>query len=405
MAITNSAYSTNISDNNKGCTNSTLTTYSGSAALEADWQPNPVTVTYYNGDNVYGNGGQCTYDSTLTLPSHPSRTGYTFAGWTVKSASCSGVACFDLSVNGTATFYHSYKKNNEYCHSFGSSGNYSNCSDTVFSDLERYEWKTDFEYGTIKGTSTCASNYANQRYSEGTPSGDGKYCWCKITEIDGIEKSLPWVALTTYAELSVCQEYCAQSCAVSMHNTALARAAMYGATIQRNVDCMTISDKNTCLSSLYNDVSSCRWINSACYGSTVNNCSIVNNQEACDTLEQTDGTLCRWINSSCHAVNSCESLTDKNICNTSWTADASCGWWNSSCHTFTTCDSILDEDFCNKPGTTDQDGIECVWSGSSCQAAEWCSDITDEDKCQGASSLTDTCQWWWRGYCGGPDDD
>ena len=404
-------FADNITTTNNDCDNTTLTTYSGSATLEADWSPNTVNVTYYNGDNVYGNGGQCTYDSTLTLPSHPSRTGYTFAGWTVRGGLCTDPSCLDWAKQGANEYYYRFRynyKDYDNCEINSPDFEYSrvyNCSNSDFSDISLNEWKTVFDYGTVKGTSTCAANGVNgsNAYTQGTPDGSGKYCWCKVTEFNGIEQSLSWVAKSAYDNLSGCQVSCAKDCANSMRGSTLARSAMYGATIQRNVDCMTISDKNTCLASSYSDITGCRWINSACYGSKVNNCSTVNNQEACDTLEQTDGTMCKWINSSCQAVTSCESLTNKNICNTSW-ADGACGWWNSSCHKITTCDSILDEELCNDSEVSDEDGIACMWSGSSCRAVEWCSDITDEDKCQGANSMEEEC-YWWDGYCGGPYDD
>jgi len=86
IATTIPTYATNISDSNKGCTSGTLTTSSGTAALEADWQANTVGVTFYNGDTQFDTAS-CTYDGTLTLPeTDPTKTGYTFAGWKVRRA-------------------------------------------------------------------------------------------------------------------------------------------------------------------------------------------------------------------------------------------------------------------------------------------------------------------------------
>ena len=99
IAITNSAYSTNIDSTNHGCTNSSLTTYSGSASLEADWQPNTIGITFYSDNSEYATG-QCTYDDTLTLPqTDPTKTGYTFSGWRVRTSAAPSpvsTSCIDI---------------------------------------------------------------------------------------------------------------------------------------------------------------------------------------------------------------------------------------------------------------------------------------------------------------------
>lgn len=64
------------------------------------WEANTINLTWYN-DTVANNGTvmdlestdpakKCSYDSTLTLPSQPSKTGYTFNGWHVRPAAQSG---------------------------------------------------------------------------------------------------------------------------------------------------------------------------------------------------------------------------------------------------------------------------------------------------------------------------
>ena len=71
------------------CTNNTLETYSGNSNLSADWQPNVIKIDWYNDDDVLSvqsTAQTCTYDGSLTIPSTaPTKTGYTFAGWTVKT--------------------------------------------------------------------------------------------------------------------------------------------------------------------------------------------------------------------------------------------------------------------------------------------------------------------------------
>ena len=70
------------------CTNNTLETYSGNSNLAADWAPNTIQLRWYNENEkltVQQSAQTCTYDGTLTVPqTPPTRTGYTFAGWTVR---------------------------------------------------------------------------------------------------------------------------------------------------------------------------------------------------------------------------------------------------------------------------------------------------------------------------------
>ena len=71
------------------CDNATLSQYNGTANLEIDWQPNTIDVRWYNDDNqlyVPTNAQSCSYDGSLVLPTAPSKKGYTFEGWEVKSA-------------------------------------------------------------------------------------------------------------------------------------------------------------------------------------------------------------------------------------------------------------------------------------------------------------------------------
>ena len=70
------------------CTNNTLETYSGNSNLSADWQPNTINISWYNENEkltVQQSAQSCVYDGTLSVPATPpTRTGYTFAGWTIR---------------------------------------------------------------------------------------------------------------------------------------------------------------------------------------------------------------------------------------------------------------------------------------------------------------------------------
>ena len=73
------------------CNNATLNTYTGTSNLSAGWQPNTIDLHWYADSNAttamnVANASQsCTYDGTLTPPATiPTKTGYTFKGWTVR---------------------------------------------------------------------------------------------------------------------------------------------------------------------------------------------------------------------------------------------------------------------------------------------------------------------------------
>ena len=73
------------------CDNSTLTTYSGTSNLQANWDANTIDLHWYADSdtttemNVANASQSCTYDGTLTPPATiPTKTGYTFKGWTVR---------------------------------------------------------------------------------------------------------------------------------------------------------------------------------------------------------------------------------------------------------------------------------------------------------------------------------
>jgi hypothetical protein len=70
------------------CDNATLETYSGDTDLQATWEPNTIDVTWYSDGSqlsVQASATTCVYDDDLYLPAAPTKTGYTFKGWTVRS--------------------------------------------------------------------------------------------------------------------------------------------------------------------------------------------------------------------------------------------------------------------------------------------------------------------------------
>jgi len=90
MIFSTNSFASGIASNSASapCTNTTLETYSGNSNLSADWQPNEIQLRWYNNNtlmDVQSSANTCVYDGTLSVPqTAPTRTGYTFAGWTVR---------------------------------------------------------------------------------------------------------------------------------------------------------------------------------------------------------------------------------------------------------------------------------------------------------------------------------
>ena len=85
-----SSFADNITTSPADCTQPTLATDTGTANLTAEWEANTIGISWYNdGQKITGDANaatQCTYDHTFSLPTQPTKTGYTFTGWTVKAA-------------------------------------------------------------------------------------------------------------------------------------------------------------------------------------------------------------------------------------------------------------------------------------------------------------------------------
>lgn len=188
MLATLPSFSSGIPSNTNSatCNNATLEKYSGTSNLQANWQANTINITWYNGDSQVASNS-CTYGGALTIPSAPSKTGYTFKGWRVRQAT--GGVC-GLTKNtlrtlgniGTATGYVN-SHNESGAVSCGSLYNYNciysgdeyqgerwddtdscqyqaneiSCSNSNVSDLNTEEWKVNLSYGTFKGVASCST--------------------------------------------------------------------------------------------------------------------------------------------------------------------------------------------------------------------------------------------------------
>ena len=57
--------------------------YAGDITCTAQWTQNTITLDWDPDNGNAHTSGSCIYDSTITLPAEPSKTGYTFGGWQV----------------------------------------------------------------------------------------------------------------------------------------------------------------------------------------------------------------------------------------------------------------------------------------------------------------------------------
>ena len=232
LLFTTDSYSSGIASNSASapCTNTTLETYSGNSNLSADWQPNTIQLRWYNGNtlmDVQNTANTCVYDGTLTIPdTAPTRTGYTFDGWTVRPEM--DFSTIPTNVSGTECWVIGFKDNADYCvyREPNATTNFLhnvNCNDDAeFKNLNRYEWEVKFEHGNIYGVSICSQTNGGTQGSIGAPSTTkGKYCWCKMTAykpanqsiIYAPQKEQSWVYDAGTGDITYCEYDCAAGCA------------------------------------------------------------------------------------------------------------------------------------------------------------------------------------------------
>ena len=76
----------NAEQTNVECNYANLGVYSGSATITASWTAHTINLIWNKlaGDTTPHAENTCTYDGDITLPSQPSRTGFSFAGWKLE---------------------------------------------------------------------------------------------------------------------------------------------------------------------------------------------------------------------------------------------------------------------------------------------------------------------------------
>ena len=145
--------------NNALCNETNLGTESGSADIEVVWEPNTINTQWFTGygeNTAAASATTCEYGGTINLPqTNPSRPGYAFAGWKLRTDPMCGLERVDTRItpDDYTGDYVRWKPLN------GSSGftmgNYGYGMTENSSDLTNGEWEVIFSYGAVKGVSSC----------------------------------------------------------------------------------------------------------------------------------------------------------------------------------------------------------------------------------------------------------
>ena len=245
------------------CKYNPLETYSGTSNLQADWTANEIGLHWYNNntlmENVADVSSDCTYDSTLTPPTAiPTRTGYTFTGWKVRStydfstlvAKAKGTEKWAIGLYGTSDYcWHGTDLEASIWVSCDAYPEY-------YKELKRDEWKVHFAWGDIYGSSYCSAKSGNNNnytwnnnssnwlatYSElENASGTKQYCWCQATGYKpsgestlygptSVSVGSPWVFINDRGSAVVCARGCAERCADYVLHNYNSRYALFGVT-------------------------------------------------------------------------------------------------------------------------------------------------------------------------------
>ena len=261
----NNAYATGISGSatSAQCVEPTLGRYEGTANLQAEWEANTVQLSWYSNYTMINPTDaidDCEYSGSLTRPTNPSRTGYTFTGWTVSPK----VEFSTLSLGSvTAISYgkgEAISNHRDYCWYYDTTDHhgYDICNMGEFTELQQYEWKQPFANGTVYGMAHCsalpgnnysmtwpAENRANytstldamNTYDTQHSTEEKKYCWCQATGYKATNQStiqrplssLAWVFDYDIGSASNCAGRCAAHCAYNVRWRSAFRAAVFKA--------------------------------------------------------------------------------------------------------------------------------------------------------------------------------
>ena len=248
------------------CSDDVFNSNTGPVNIEVNWEPNDITLHWYNGDteiqNVPVASQSCTYDGTLTPPTTiPTKTGYTFKGWRPRQVQCS----FASSVCGLTGSAVDGLTDSDIGYISNDGQNTENTS--TYGLTSTGSWAVEFTNGSvIRGTAICNSTSSNtydtmlaalmnetmteEQAISGVwgscdsdaikpsntfnTSSSGQYCWCKMesyTPSGGSAcnvASFSWVFNGDFSYASNCAGLCAFACTSDIMDFDDGRRALFG---------------------------------------------------------------------------------------------------------------------------------------------------------------------------------
>lgn len=190
-----------------------------------------------------------------TEPTNPTETQTTSTTSTTTTTSTTattttGLATVDTKIDGTSG--KAYSKDGSTCDTKDANGKWEdddkNPAQTC-SELEKGQWKVEFEYGTVRGEASCNTTGATKPWrdendnvnniytlqNDGKKPADamnstsnGQYCWCRATKFEQQDyASSSWVFMHDDKKIDHCEKYCAYYCAYRVQSHSVFRAAVF----------------------------------------------------------------------------------------------------------------------------------------------------------------------------------
>ena len=231
--------------NSPQCDNATLHTTTGPATLNARWTANTIILNWDAGnDATFTAPAQndaaysCEYDGGITLPTAPTRSGYTFGGWRVaqsqqqQQCSLSGVWTSGMANESINLDYEHVR--------WKQMGNNGSTMTDFFgeensSDLNPGEWAVRFTSGELKGRALCSStNGTAGQLGAPDETGGGRYCWAAGTSFNNqcSVTSPLWLSFGHFDDAGDCTENCVLAALdlFFVDETSQFRSLMFGVT-------------------------------------------------------------------------------------------------------------------------------------------------------------------------------
>ena len=226
--------------NNSQCDNATLHTTTGPATLNARWTANTIILNWQPGDDATFTAPaqndaaySCEYDGGITLPTAPTKSGYTFGGWRVGAAAAQCVlSSYYTAIADEFPEYDAQHARWRPISQQGISMNGEFGDDSTIGNLSAGEFGVTFSTGEIRGRALCSNTPGTDWGEIGTPNetGGGEYCWCAGTDFGNSchVASPSWVFVDAQNYSYGCAGDCASYCVQGLYEVPNFRSAIFG---------------------------------------------------------------------------------------------------------------------------------------------------------------------------------